>query len=239
MIRGLLQRSAERRREAAREAALAGAPPGPLRDYLSTPFPSPGTPLTELPLLAVDFETTGLDAERDRVIALGFVPLDGLSIDLSGAQRRVLAMRMDVGQSATVHGLTDDVIAAGAVPKDALIELLEALAGRVLLAHHASIEIGFLDAACQRVYGTPLVATAVDTLDLQHRVLTQGLGAAPDISPGALRLWAARERYGLPRYRAHEPLTDALACAELYLAQVAELSLRTSTPLSLKGVQSG
>ena len=37
------------------------------------------------------------------------------------------------------------------------------------------------------------------------------------------RLWTARERYGLPTYRAHECLIDAIACAELYLAQVAEM----------------
>ena len=44
--------------------------------------------------------------------------------------------------------------------------------------------------------------------------------------PGALRLWAARKRRGLPVYRAHEALSDALACAELYLAQRAELEAR-------------
>lgn len=228
-----IRRSAERRRE---DAATA-APPGPLRDYLSAPFPDLATPVTELPLLALDVESTGLDVEEDRVLAVGWVPVDGLSIDLSGARRRVLATRRDVGQSATVHGLTDDAIAAGDLPVAVLTELLGALSGRVLLAHHASIEVGFLDAACRRVHGVPFVATSVDTLHLQRRVLTEGLGAQPDPLPGALRLWQARERYGLPRYRAHEPLTDALACAELYLAQVAELSQRTSKPLTLKGIR--
>ncbi|MGO1166355.1 MAG: exonuclease domain-containing protein [Janibacter sp.] len=229
-----MRRSPQRRRE----AALAAAPPGPLRDHLSVPFPDPATPLDRVPLLAVDVETTGLDTERDRVIAVGWVPVDGSIIDLSRAQRRVLGMRMDVGDSATVHGITDDAVAAGSVPKEVLEELLEALSGRVLLAHHASIEVGFLSAACQRVYGAPLVVSCVDTLAVQRRLLTEGVGAPADPLPGAVRLWASRERYGLPRYRAHEPLTDALACAELYLAQVAELSLRSPRPLSLKGIQS-
>lgn len=228
-----LRRSPQRRRE----AAAAAAPPGPLRDFLSTPFPSADLPLEEVPLLALDVETTGLDPERDRVIAVGWVPVDGSTIDLSGARRRVLAMRMEVGQSATVHGLTDDTIAAGDVPIDVLVDLLGALSGRVLLAHHASIELDFLSAACRRVYGVPLVAACVDTLVLQRRVLAGGVGSPQEPVPGALRLWAARERYGLPRYRAHEPLTDALACAELYLAQVSELSLRSARPLSLKAVQ--
>ena len=60
----------------------------------------------------------------------------------------------------------------------------------------------------------------IDTLEL-HRRLIVGWGEAPVRL--SLRLWSARERYGLPTYRAHECLIDAIACAELYLAQVAEL----------------
>ena len=228
---------ARRTSQQRREAAIGTAPPGPLRDYLSTPFPDPGTRLGDLPLLALDVETTGLDPGRDRVIAVGWVPVDGRSIDLSGARRRVLGTRMDVGQSATVHGFTDDVISEGDVPVDVLAEMLQVLSGRVLLAHHAVIEVGFLDAACRRVWGAPFAASSVDTLALQRRVLDDHLGGRPEPRPGALRLWAARERYGLPRSRAHVPLTDALACAELYLAQTSELSLRSAKPLSLKAVQ--
>ncbi len=228
-----LRRSPRRRRE----SALASVSSGPLRDYLSVPFPDPGTPLDRIPLLAVDVETTGLDPDRDRVVAVGWVPVDGLAIDLAGARRRIVATRMGVGESATVHGLTDDAVAAGEIPIQVLEELLGVLSGRVLLAHHASIELGFLDAACRRAYGAPFVGSSVDTLALQRRVLADKIDVRPEPNPGSLRLWAARERYGLPRYRAHEPLTDALACAELYLAQVAELSLRASRPLSLKGIQ--
>ena len=36
-----------------------------------------------------------------------------------------------------------------------------------------------------------------------------------------MRLADARRRYGLPAYRAHHALTDALATAELLQAQVA------------------
>ena len=36
-----------------------------------------------------------------------------------------------------------------------------------------------------------------------------------------LRLARVRQRYGLPAYRNHNALTDAVACAELYLALTA------------------
>ena len=103
-----------------------------------------------------------------------------------------------------------------------LRELRAALAGRALLAHHATFDLGFLRAtfreAGERMPRVPVVCT----LTLQKRLLR-----ADDLAQwpaGALRLWTARERYGLPAGRPHDALGDALACAELYLGQVAELS---------------
>lgn len=224
-----------------RERALRSAAPGPLRDHLAVPLPDPATPLDALRLLALDLETTGLDPRTDRVLSLGWVPVDGGSIVLGGAQRFVVrgeggAGALDgdgdgdgggVGQSAAVHGLTDDALAEGVPLADAVAALLDALAGRALLAHFARIETGFVAAACDRLWGGAPAFAVVDTLDLERRLIgghRSHLGREPE--PGALRLWTARERRGLPVYRAHEALTDALACAELYLAQRAELEAR-------------
>lgn len=197
----------------------------------------PDTPVSDLRLLAVDVETTGLDPRRDRVVAIAWVPVDGLAITLSGARQLVVAGEGEVGESATVHGLTDDTVATGVPLDTALDELLAALDGRVLLAHHVSIEAGFLAAACEGRGVTPFVGPSVDTLDLQRRVLAGALGAGLEPRPGELRLWASRERYGLPRYQPHDPLADALGCAELYLAQIAELAERTSRPLTLRRIR--
>jgi len=236
----ILRRSPDHRR--ARQLAAqphTGLRDGALRDYLARPFPPLGTDHTSLRLLAVDLETTGLDPDRDRIVSMGFVPVDGTSIVLSGAGQVVVRGPGSVGQSAAVHGLTDDAVAAGVEPAEALDRLLEALAGRVLLAHHAAIEQGFLDVACRRVHGQPLPTLAVDTMALEHRLLTTGWQPGWDREPaqGSLRLGAARERHGLPRYRAHDALTDALACAELYLAQVAEVG--RGRPVTLRQLTRG
>ena len=157
-------------------------------------------------------------------MSIGFVPVDGLSIVLAGA-RQMLVRGAAVGQSATIHGLTDDTVASGLDLADALAAVLDALRGRVLLAHHAAIERDFLGAACQKVYGQPLPCVTVDTLELEHRLLNPGWGQEPP--QGSLRLGAARERHGLPRYRSHEALTDALACAERIRTRIAALCLPT------------
>lgn len=201
---------------------------GPLRTYLNVPPPPDDTPSHSLPLLAVDLETTGLSPRTDRILAVGFLPVNGSVIDLSGARQIVIRSEGEVGQSAAVHGLTDDAVAAGVPLEAALSELLAALAGRVLLAHYATIEKEFLSAACRRAYGFPLPVVAVDTLELQRRLTTT---AWDNPRAGSLRLGAARSAHGLPRYRAHEALTDALSCAELWLAQSVALSERGQSRL--------
>jgi DNA polymerase-3 subunit epsilon len=179
----------------------------------------------EVGFLAVDLETTGLNPRQDHVLAVGWVPIRGGEVVLAGAHEVVVRPPSGdpVGDSATVHGLTDDEVASAPTLTDVLPELLAALHGRVLVAHHTPIELGFLDRATRAAYDARLQVTAVDTLALQQRLLGALHGHGP---PASLRLDAARSHFGLPRYRAHRALTDAVATAELLLAQVAELGVR-------------
>jgi DNA polymerase-3 subunit epsilon len=79
------------------------------------------------------------------------------------------------------------------------------------------------------LWGAGLPWPVIDTLELEHRLVTTAW--QPDPPAGALRLWEARERYGLPHTGPHHALTDAVACAELYLAQTAELADGRPLPL--------
>lgn len=210
--------------DAQRRRRLASTPESPVRDFLATPFPTANLPLAALPLLAIDLETTGLDPARDRILSVGFVPVDGDAIALGGARHVLICPdeASSVGASATVHGITDDALAVGMGLQEALEITLEALQGRVLLAHYARVEVEFIARACQQVFGATPVFPVADTMQLGHDLVLHRHGAVPR---GALRLWALRRRFGLPTYKTHHALGDALACAELYLALTAELGL--------------
>lgn len=201
-----------------RRATAAGRASGALAGFYDVPAPDAATGLAELPLLAVDVETTGLDPRKDRLLSIGWVPVDGRQVVLAGAREVVLTGQTGpagVGQSATLHGLTDDTLAGGMQPEQALTELLDALAGRALLAHFADMETGFLSVACRRIFGARLEVPVVDTLELERRHMER-MATLPRGED--LRLPRVRTRYGLPEYRSHRAVTDAQACAELYLA---------------------
>lgn len=210
---------------------------GALADFYAERPPAGSTRLEDLPVLAVDVEATGLDLSSDRLLSIGWVPMEGRRIVLSGAREVVIAGPQDddegVGQSATVHGLTDDVVDAGMPLEDALGELLEALQGRAMLAHFAMIEQDFLSAACRTAFGTGLTVPTLDTYALERRRMQRR-----SVHPRGedLRLPRIRERYGLPTYPPHRAVTDALSCAELFLAMTSPSNGR-SPYLTLRSAQ--
>jgi len=158
-------------------------------DALLLVRPSAVTP-TGVRLLALDVETTGLVPGRDRVVSVGWVPVDGDRLDLAGA-RRFVVRGDDPGAAADIHGLTHDDLAAGTPLPQVLAELRRALQGRALLAHHATFDLGFLQAAFRDVGERMPRVPVVCTLILHKRLLRAD--RLEEWPAGALRLWTARE----------------------------------------------
>ena len=205
--------------EERRNLWLDWIPEGPLLDYYNVPFPDRGTDWRAVDYLALDFETTGFDAKSDEIVSMGFALLRGERLVLEENRHYLVRSGRPMPEaSAIVHGIMDDEMASGVRIEQALPPLLQALAGRVMVAHHSNIEYFFLNEACKRVYGCPFIGPVVDTLTLEVRAYRRR-----DKTPksGELRLPNVRSRYNLPRYRAHNALIDAIAAGELFLAQVA------------------
>ncbi|AGA34736.1 DNA polymerase III epsilon subunit [Thioalkalivibrio nitratireducens DSM 14787] len=190
----------------------------PLRTYLKRRMPGLCGDCRDTPFLAVDLETTGLNPARDQILSIGWVAMDGLSIRLETARQTWVRPSQAIPEaSAVIHRITDDQAARGGSLGSALALLLRALEGRVMLAHHAAVELGFLDRACVSEYGYPCMIPTVDTLRLAQEQLARRQEA---VRSDGLRLGALREQFNLPPYRSHDALSDALAAAELFCAQV-------------------
>lgn len=235
-----------RLRPGGRESAV---PPGtPLADLAAALVVPPDTPLDQVELLAIDLETTGLDPRKDELLSFGMVLVRGGQVHLGTARHLRVRPRGQVGGSAVVHGLTDDALAQAPPLELVLPEVLRALVAeppvpgtaeeaaaprRVLLAHFAQVETAFLAAANRQIYGASVAVQVVDTLEIERRLLR---AQHHELAAGTVRLDACRRRHGLPRYRAHSALTDAVACAELFLAQTAQLAQTRARPLLLGDV---
>lgn len=209
---------------------LRRAQPGPLRDYLAAPLPNPRRDYRETDFLAIDLETTGLDVRRDLILSVGYVILRGKCIELGSACHRVVRIDRSIPEaSAVIHQITDDQAARGLELQEVLAELLEALRGKVMIAHHAVIECGFLGNACRRLWGAGLPVLVVDTQVVALRTFER---RQIPFKGSDLRLHSLGDRYNLPRYGAHNALSDALAAAELFLAQAAHRDSGEGSPLA-------
>jgi DNA polymerase-3 subunit epsilon len=202
----------------------------PLRSLFKTDPPSPDTPIGDAEYVALDIETTGLDPSTAQMLSVGWVVVRGTRIDLRTTESYIVRPSKDVGDSASVHGLTDTVVGAGQDWGLILDKIVESLHGRVLLVHHSGLDKTLLDRMCRKRYGARLLVPVVDTLAIELRRQRHRHHEESDRS---LRLPALRDEYGLPRYSSHDCLADALGAAELLIAIVKNKKARTLGELLL------
>lgn len=204
------------------------APPFDALLYSDVPSLSDSIPAIEF--VSLDIETTSLDAASADMLSVGWVVMRNGRVDLGSAETWIVRPSGEVGDSASVHGLTDTMVGAGLDWGIVLDKIVTALAGRVLVVHHAGLDKALLDRLCRHRYGAPLLVPVVDTLALEHRRQSQRHHIEEG---GSLKLSDLRMTYGLPRYAAHDCLVDAIATAELLLAMIAHGHARRLRDLSV------
>jgi DNA polymerase-3 subunit epsilon len=180
--------------------------------------PHPRTPWRAAEYCVLDLETTGLDLARDDIVSYGAaLVVDGRIPVGRTAYREVRPTRPVSVEALTVHSLRTADLAAAPSIDEVLPDLIDLLAGRVLVAHAAWVERAFLDRAL-RGRGHRIGRTVVDTAALLRacRLADTSSGAEPNLE-------AAARRLGLPVHTPHHALGDAFTTAQLFLALVARL----------------
>ncbi|MBU2871855.1 exonuclease domain-containing protein [Colwellia sp. E2M01] len=215
--------------EAQRKRLFKKAPAGALRNFLAVPVISINTPIDDIEILAVDFETTGLDATRDKLLSVGFVNLKQQQIALNTCYHQIIKTKAQLEESnVIIHHITDSQKEQGKSLKEVVEALLKALAGKVMLVHFARIERQFLTQACYELYGMAPVFPIIDTLAIEKRRLDKRDVA---YDPSELRLSNLRHKFELPEHHAHDALSDAIATAELFMAQMSKANKDGKTTL--------
>lgn len=178
---------------------------------LPAPRPLDDRPLAAQRLVVVDLETSGLNLQRDQLLAIGAVVIEDGAIDFAQQFECTLCQPGHKASASTlIHGIAPSAIAAGVEPGEALLAFMDFVGDSPLLAFHAPFDQHILQRALKRQLGYRLQHPFLDVADL-----------APLLCPDArlrragLDDWLAHFR--LQAAERHNASADALATAELAL----------------------
>ncbi|MDH5370424.1 MAG: exonuclease domain-containing protein [Gammaproteobacteria bacterium] len=201
-----------------------------MKEFYKKPFPNKKEFISDVDVIALDFETTGLDINDSDIVSIGLVKISQLGINLESCTHQLINTKSELSESSVViHQITDTKSASGTNIETAIPNLLETLSGNVMLAHNAKVELGFINKMCQKLYGTDFVIPVIDTQYLAKRSLER---KNQTYKPNELRLFNLRKSLNMPAYKAHNALMDAIATAELFLAMVNRISPKSNGRLS-------
>lgn len=170
----------------------------------------------EASLLVVDFEATSSDPRSAVPLSVGWVPVERGRVRLADAAYSLLRPTGALSDATVpVHELMPADLTEAPAPEVVAEALGDALAGRLLVAHGARLELallGRLGVAAQR-------SRTIDTLQLARCLDARdgGAGAPP------LTLGSVAARLGVPVGPLHHALSDAVATATVLLVAATRL----------------
>ncbi len=173
--------------------------------------------IKNLEFLVVDLETSSLDPDSGEILSMGWVVIENQRLMLATAEHHLISNQQSVGQSAIFHQIRDCELEQALNVTEVFERFLHCVKGRILVFHHATLDIAFLNQLSLSKCQAPLLLPYVDTLRIEKQRLDRR--SLPVIA-NTLRLSNCRQRYHLPSYPAHNALIDAISTAELFLAQM-------------------
>ncbi|WP_432520636.1 exonuclease domain-containing protein [Kineococcus sp. SYSU DK006] len=158
----------------------------------------------------LDVETTGFSPQRgDRVVQVALTQLDA-----SGAVEATWSTLVDPERDpgpVHVHGITTARLRGAPRFAEIAPVVAEHLAGRVLVAHNAAFDWGFLSVEMQRA-GHPF--------DVEHRLCTLALARRLDLPVPDYKLASLAAHWEVEQLRAHDAEDDTRVLVEVLRHQL-------------------
>lgn len=160
-------------------------------------------------LVAFDLETTGVDADKDRIVEFCFIELDEDLVE-QGRWSKLVNPGIKIPQETIdIHGITDDMVAAEAGFEKHASRIQRLVEGATLIGHSVRFDVGFLHNELVRAgqAGLAVNHATIDTVQIERLVNSH-------------RLSACYERYtGKPLDDAHRSEADIAATVEVLRLQ--------------------
>ncbi|MGU3292530.1 TerD family protein [Williamsia sp. M5A3_1d] len=152
----------------------------------------------------VDVETSGLSPQRDRVLSVAVLTMDGDT--MADEFTSLMNPGCDPGP-VHVHGLTPERLRGAPTFGEIAAELHGRLESRTLVAHNAAFDHNFLAAEAARL------DTALPTT---QRLCTVALTRRLQLDVPNAKLSTLTRYWGIPHRRAHDAREDVLALAGVF-----------------------
>lgn len=164
-------------------------------------------PLKNARYCVFDTETTGLSSRYDRIIEIGGIVVENGQV--ISRLNQYIDPQMHISEDSTrVHHITDDMVKGMPTIEEFLPKIMEFFGDCILVAHNATFDVGFINAALERTGQSPLSNPIIDTIPISHYLFPE----AGRHSEGAML-----RNLGLKIYNeedAHEAVYDATALNE-------------------------
>ena len=183
------------------------------------------TPIADTVFAVVDLETTGFNPQKDRILQMAAVLVNGRGevVDTFDTVVKPESPEQYEHGAEHVHGISREMVQNGMPLRDALKQIWSFTDGKVFTAHNAKFDISFLEAESERVGMKREVRNYLDTLALARE--------ADSDQQRKHSLQALCDHYGVTVERAHEAMSDAKATATILLKLIDELGVRSTDQL--------
>jgi len=184
----------------------------------------PSTGWADIPMVVIDFETTGRDALEDRVIELGLVHID--RGEITAKQSMLVNPGIPVPPDSTaVHGIKDSDLVDKPSFSEVLPEVMRQLKGRLPAAYNANFDRGFLLEEFARSQGISTDAESTPPALRQSVRWIDPLVWARELLSDlkSRRLSAVCEHLGIDIGQAHRAGDDASATAKVLFALASQM----------------
>jgi len=180
------------------------------------------------PIAVLDLETSGLDVEHDAILQVAIILLYGPSAPVSSAREWSSYVRprrrfTDSLGPIHIHGITRRRVVFAHSEKWAVRRVAELTSGRVVVAHNAAFDMGFLRAAARRHGVEYSWAGSLCTLALSRR--------RANSAQRSHKLTSLCGEFAVPFPKAHHALHDARAAAGVLPHLLAALEVTTEADL--------
>jgi DNA polymerase-3 subunit epsilon len=179
--------------------------------------------------VVLDVESTGLDLNKDRLIAIGAVVVEGGKVVLRESFEIVLRQdKVSTKDNILIHGIGGEAQREGLDPVTGLLDFLDFIGKMPLVAFHVTFDQTMIKRAIKEYLG----------FEFKHQWLDLAY-----VMPGLLPEYARRYRalddwsgyFNISNYARHSALADALATAQLMLAALP--LAKTKNTFSYKNLQ--